>query len=478
MSCTFSLPHRKLRLTRDTTSFHWIFPTKRKSVQALLWFVAITILVFLVVQLKYFKIDTPTIRNWMKSKDKELQLKDLTKDQLTRLQLMLECNKTLKSSYKLPSKRLTSRHTSFFPSKFINVRAVYFDDRRRNGHKNSSVFLANVLKNITDNKLIVACQIGKIKTEQFDVNLIGETPLWRAYPSLDLIDHEEVIINCYDVPCNEGDLAFLYYKTSENSDIEVVVSERPLRWPESQVKPTSPEGIKYNFTVLTCTKIFGGNAPWFIEWIKYQKTIGIDHLHLNVDDFFFRELSKDKMAYVVQEMKEGFLTVDPWVTWLQNGKEIWYHNQGLILEDCGYRFRGTYDYMFILDTDDFFVPRVPNEIKVHYFLNKYFKSNVGSCKMRWVEYFPDYYLLDSTEKLVDGNVTSLLTNFTHYMHPNRKSVHSTSVLLDTATHFASKMLEGYRTEEMSVKEAYVAHLRKARDPSFNPKGGMTYSELP
>ena len=344
---------------------------------------------------------------------------------------------------------------------------MYIDDRPRNGHKNATVFLVNVLKNITENKLIFGCRVGNNRAVAYEWSLIGETPYWRNWkfhPEYKLINHEEVLIDCFDVPAQDGDLGYVFYKTSESSGTEMAVSERVVRRPLPRVKPTSPEGVKYGFTVLTCTKVFGDNAPWFIEWLTYQKHIGVDHVHLNVDESFLRDLSKEKMEYVLKEMKSGFLSVEPWVLWLINGKEVYYHNQGLKLEDCAYRFRGTYDFMFILDTDDFFVPRVPGESKVHYYLNQYFKDpSVGSCKLRWVEYFPDEFLKkEELLSLKDGNVTSLLSDFSHLMQENRKSVHRTETLVDTATHFAFKMVNGFQIYEPSVKVAYIAHVRNER----------------
>ena len=369
----------------------------------------------------------------------------------------------------LPQKgRPQLNYVEFLPSKFVNVRAAYIDDRPRENHRNATVLLANIWKNITDNNLIVGCQIGNVKTSNFKVKVIGETPLWRAYPVYNKINHEEVLIDCFDVPSQNGDQAFLYYKTSDKSEIEVAVSERFVRRPDPYVSPKSPKGLEYNFTVVTCTKVFGGNSPWFVEWIKYQKRLGIDHVHIDVDNYFFIELDKQKMDFVLAEIKSGFLSLDPWVLWLANGKEVWYHNQGLILEDCGYRFRGTYDFMFVLDTDDFFVPRVPDQDTVHYYIHKYFKSNIGSCKMMWVEYFPDKYIKNTDiPNLQDGNVTSLLSNYTHVVQGNPKSVHRTIALVDTATHYAFKMTDGYSGAVFQITDAYVAHVRKNRQPSFH-----------
>jgi len=40
---------------------------------------------------------------------------------------------------------------------------------------------------------------------------------------------------------------------------------------------------KCGFTVLTCGKLFGKlGAPYMKEWLRYQKKVGIDHVHWNV----------------------------------------------------------------------------------------------------------------------------------------------------------------------------------------------------
>ena len=354
----------------------------------------------------------------------------------------------------------------FFPFKDVLVRSVYFDDRPRDGHKNAAVFIALIRKNITDNKLIVGCQVGPHRAKDFAVNVIGETPKWRAYPQYNVIDHEEVLVDCFDVPVTNGASAYIFYKLYKEAEVDMVVSERPLMISPPRLPPSSPESKLYNLTVVTCTKIYG-TPPWFIEWLEYQRTIGVDHVHLNVDDSFARNAPADMLLYVKRAMKEGFISADAWVPWLQNGKEVWYHNQGLILEDCVYRFRTTYDFIFILDTDDFFTPRVPEERKLHYYIKKYCTGDsVGSCKFRWVEFYPDHYGL-SDQPTVGGNMTGRLKNFTHYVQPNRKSLHRINTVIDTCTHHAHRMLPGFKSIDVPQSAAYVGHVRKQKHPNFD-----------
>lgn len=358
------------------------------------------------------------------------------------------------------------RRRQFFPSKDVIVRAVYFDDRPRNGHHNASVFLVLVWQPITNNNLITGCQVGEHRAEKFDVRLIGETKMWRVYPQYNKIDHEEALVHCYNIPAENGSDAYLYYKTSVNDTKEKSVeSIRPIMFPSPRIKPTSEEGVKYNLTVMTCTKVYG-NPPWLKEWLEYQMGIGVDHVHLTADESFFRGISKDLSYYLRDLIEVGFVSVDFWIMWLNQGKEVWYHNQGLILEDCIYQFRGTYDYVFILDTDDFFTPRVPGQSKAHYYIDSLcVKDKKGTCKFRWVEYYPDHYGLNSSIPLVHGNLTNQLKSYTHLNQGNRKSVHKTQAIVDSATHYAFEIIPGYERVEVPVNIAYVAHIRKSKKPA-------------
>lgn len=355
---------------------------------------------------------------------------------------------------------------SFHPSKELFIRVVHFDDRPRDGHRNISVFLVVALKFITDNKLIMGCQVDNHEAKDFEVKLIGETPLWRAF--YNHINHEELMVYCYDLPATSSSTGYIRYNATINAtSTKIAASERPVKFPASPIPPTSAEGRKYNLTVVACAKVFN-SPPWLGEWITYQKTIGVDHIHLDAEDTF------QKYGYInnptLQEaMKSGYVSVEIWKEYL-NGNELWYHNQGLIYEDCGYRFRKTYDYIVTVDTDDFFTPRTPGEGKLHYYIDKYCRAKTtGSCKFKWIEFFPDHYGFNNLT-VSDGNVTRRLSNYSHYIQGNPKSLHRTNVLIDTATHYAYKMVSGYKIEQVSPNVAYFAHIRKKKKPPLPGKG--------
>ena len=366
------------------------------------------------------------------------------------------------------SSRQTSAPTlpSFHPSKELFIRVVHFDDRPRDGHRNTSVFLVVALKFVTDNNLIVGCQIDHHVAKDFRYELIGETPLWRAF--YNHINHEELMVYCYDLPATSDSIGYITYSTKVNSTVtKMAASERRVKFPAPRIPPTSRVGKKYNLTIVACAKIFH-KPPWLGEWITYQKTIGVDHIHFDAEDTF------EKYGYIKDPtlraaMKSGYVSVEIWNGYL-NGNELWYHNQGLIYEDCGYRFRNTYDYIVTVDTDDFFTPRVSGEGKLHYYINKYCRDKAtGSCKFKWIEFFPDYYGFNNLTAS-DGNITRRLSNYSHYIQGNPKSLHRTNVLLDTATHYAYRMVSGYRIQQVSPNVAYFAHIRKKKNPPAINKG--------
>ena len=48
--------------------------------------------------------------------------------------------------------------------------------------------------------------------------------------------------------------------------------------PAPKVSPSGGD----NFTVVVCSKVHDKQAPWFREFIQYQKTLGVDHIDFSV----------------------------------------------------------------------------------------------------------------------------------------------------------------------------------------------------
>ena len=214
-------------------------------------------------------------------------------------------------------------------SKNVIVRAAYFDDRPRNGLKNATVFMLQVRKQLLglNSSLIMGCGVGQhvAAAGRYNIRPCGSVVFnsWihKNYPDL---THDEIMLDCFDLPAQNGSPAFIIYKPNFHSSLaRIAHSEHPFLIPA----PLQPHySHNYNFKILSCVKIF--RTPiWLVEWLHYQKAIGIDHVHMTVQNLF---LNIHEQSYLRQAVREGFVTVDEWHQWL-NDSEIYYHSQTLAL---------------------------------------------------------------------------------------------------------------------------------------------------
>ena len=282
----------------------------------------------------------------------------------------------------------------------------------------------------------------------------------------------------------EGSRAYVLYKTDSNSPVYVVESDHPdpLSIPAPRAKPSDG---RYNFTVVTCTKVHDGNAAWTREFVKYQEAVGVDHVHINAMDTFIKDGGMRSLAsdeFVARALNNGFLSLEVWTEWYKSSSElrerdiikqseIYVHSEQLRKLDCIYRFRGTYDYVFVLDTDDFFNPRIAGISSVKHYIQEWFADeSVGSCKFDWILYYPRSCGVKD-DPIENGNVTSKLQSYKSHVYSNKESLHKTSVVVQASFHDASCkhcLMPGYKVIQVPADVAYVAHLRKN---TINPPHG-------
>ena len=63
-------------------------------------------------------------------------------------------------------------------------------------------------------------------------------------------------------------------------------------------------------SVVVCTALFG-QPPYFNEWLKYQRAIGIDRVHLNVEASFARNATQS-YPYLKEALSTGFASMEVW----------------------------------------------------------------------------------------------------------------------------------------------------------------------
>ena len=348
-------------------------------------------------------------------------------------------------------------------SKYLIVHSVHFDNRARNGHDNVTVFLVGANKTIFDSKWIVGCAAGSKVASNFTAHLTITGINVNNWLGPQHFPYKEIIVECYDLPVMEGSPAYVMYKTAADSPVHSAESEHPVYFPAPRVKPTG----EHNFTVVTCVKVNDKGATWLPEFVRYQRTIGVDHVHIMMLDTFIKDGGLDKAhladSYLAQATSEGFVSYNMWIDWyLKN--EVFVHSENLRKLDCLYRFRGTYDYAFSLDTDDFFTPRIPGQTNVKDYILKWcYGNSIGSCTFNWIYYFPDKCGVIDNKRPDDGNVTKKLRSFANSSRAKHyKSVHLMSALVDASAHEALCkwcLMPGYRVVNVPPHIAYMAHLR-------------------
>ena len=276
------------------------------------------------------------------------------------------------------------------------------------------------------------------------------------------LSHTMALVDCYGLTGHNGSNASLHYKRIDQPSAMVIpaLSERPLI-----IHPVSPSPIpsaSHPYRIAACIGVVYGKAHLQLaNWLRYQRTIGVDHVHMITDDSFERNRGLEE-SEVKRALNDGFLTVDIWREKLKSNIEIQYHShdQMLAYHDCIYQFRTRYEYMIFANQYDFFVPLVPGKNTLHHYIDNWCYE--GSCSFDWIEYYPECGMRG--KDATDGNFTRLLLSDKHKKTPYKKCLHRLSAIVEIGIHDARDVIVGYHAVEVPGNVAYVAHVREARLP--------------
>ena len=346
-------------------------------------------------------------------------------------------------------------------SKTILVRRAYFDNRKRDGHENAVVFVMEIKRSIIS-KVFTGCRVGGRESSKVHFRY-SKSHDWA-------IKHFHVtknvaLLDCYDVHgAKDGDPAYLIV---DNYKIGSTVMKRGEVKSQGNLVVPVRNHFSDSPSVVAClaTVRFAEISPsadgMLHNWLRYQKTIGVDHVHMIADDTFVIAGGMDN-SYIQDAVKKNYLSVDFWPKWF-NETEIYHSSQHLASNDCLYRFMGAYDYVVLADSDDFFVP-VKTSKSIKTYLKKWCIGKTATCKFKWYQFYPD---CGWNPKSVgaDGNLTATV----HYSETTKmkepKSGHQIRALVDVGRHAAKVLMPGYKQGSVPSNEAYFGHLRKSRTPS-------------
>ena len=355
-------------------------------------------------------------------------------------------------------------------SKDLVVYSAYYDNRSRRGHTNITMFFISANRTIFNAGWITGCGVGNTKASHFYVQYVHEDILMHQWLGIDKYPYEQLVVECYDLTVTNGSRAFVMYKTHNSTIPLVVESERPVMIPAPKFQTFG----QHNFSVVVCTKAHNRGVSWLPEFLRYQKTLGVDHVHLTIlDEFIKDEGFKD---YILQDtfarrsVRNGFLSITVWKEWYRNN-EIYVHSTILQYLDCIYRYRGTYDYVSLMDSDDFFTPRVPGRTFIKDYIQDYcYSKPAGSCTFKWLFYYPGICGMRGQAE-EDGNVTAQLELHTPVDAQHKlKSIHSTAAIVDTSFHDATCkdcLLPGSKVMFVPSWIAYVVHNRMHQKGNYS-----------
>ena len=341
-------------------------------------------------------------------------------------------------------------------SKNLVVRRAYFDRRQRDGHSNAVVFLLEAERSVNATSFS-GCRVGSVVSTEFEFRIPKQYDWaienYHVTKNLALID-------CYDIHnVKDGDPAFLKLT---HSAVEQEVQSR-----QNLVVPQPIANLNQSLpTVVTCTATLrmGRHPPtandMLRQWLIYQKTIGVDHVHMIAEDTFVSAGGLEQ-GFIQEAVKEGYMTVDFWPRWF-NETEIYHSSQHLAYNDCLYRFQGVYDYVLYADYDDFFVP-VGRHKSIKSYLKAWCSGKTASCAFNWNQFYPDCGW--SPESVgADGNLTATVDYQKYDIRHKGKSAHQLIALVDVGVHAAMVLMPGYEKKAVPQTEAYIAHLRRGRRP--------------
>lgn len=186
---------------------------------------------------------------------------------------------------------------------------AFIDTRQRYNHKNSTAILVQVrdVKRIRYNR-IIGCGIDNIKAKSFKAKPLFVYRNW-IHSNVPNLTHSEAIVNCYDLPSVNGSKPYLLYRPFRAPGLLKIYSERPVMVTPGTMKPLS---------VVVCSTVYD-QPPWLAHWLRYQETLGVDHIHLYAQQSFV-----DKGGLEEPEVKRlimnGRLVVDLRSTHLTNSQ--------------------------------------------------------------------------------------------------------------------------------------------------------------
>lgn len=157
-----------------------------------------------------------------------------------------------------------------------------------------------------------------------------------------------IAVDCFDLPVTKGTKNAIIFYRPEPLNLGLVMSASTLE-PLVIPAPHKP-GRQHSYSIDTCTAVLYGTPPLLDEVIRYQETIGIDHVHMIAEPSVLIS-GLLNYPFVKKSLANGFASLCIYDTVL-NEFQTFDHSQTLAYHECFLQFQGSLLMMYI-DTDDF-----------------------------------------------------------------------------------------------------------------------------
>ncbi len=339
---------------------------------------------------------------------------------------------------------------------YLIPRVAFFDKRTRGRYKNATVILTHITKKHPI--VVVACIVNGHYMSKVEVKSISLNKwIHQHHPEC---THDDVVILCFDTPGrNNSKVSVVYENPIKFNTLEFFVteSEYPLFIPKSRETAKT-----FSSSIMVCTTVYG-SPPYFGAWLRYQKTLGVDLVYINVVKSFLSSQAYND-SFFQESVRNGFVQLEVWKEHLKPGA-LFYHSQGLYYQNCLYRFQGVYNYAIMADVDDFVISR---EGEIQQLLPDIFNNldpktgKLGSIRLVWIRYFEPKSGFNFTV-IADGNLTQYVNVSQRIFEPGNKSIHKLSATSEVGVHEVTEQMQGYKWTTIPRRMLYMAHIKKPRN---------------
>lgn len=331
-------------------------------------------------------------------------------------------------------------------SVFVLPRRAYVDNRTVRGNsQNVVVILAEIHDDALLQESIVACEMNGAYCVISEQSFTGWVREHHGGT------HRAVLVECegFNISSTDdinGSQTHLIYKRIGDCYYSRVKTEMPLFIQNKTMKKSG--------SVFACATVF--NQPERLhDWLRYQKTLGVDFVHFSVHASF-SSIAEKKYPVLNESLHNGFVQMDVWEDIV--GERIFYHSQITKYQDCLYRYMGVYEFGIFYDVDDFFNPMLPDHKDIHYYMNREFANpKIGSVCFAWANM--DCKPIPELHKaLLDGNLTKTLQKMDHKFNSVAKCAHRLNAAVMVTIHDVERLLDEYKKAgKVNRTLAYIAH---------------------